>query len=233
MIFILTGAGISQESGIDTFRDKGGLWRKVRVEDVATPAGFRRDAAKVHRFYNQRRKELTSSRRVPNAAHLALAELALTLDRGEVFLVTQNVDDLHERAGSPEVCHLHGSLLSALCLNCGRRSDWKGDMDRSSSCPKCAQKGGLRPDVVWFGERPFHFDLVYEMLSRCSLFVSIGTSGAVYPAAGLVGGAKASGAKTLEINVVPTGREKLFDEGLYGPATEMVPLWTEKLIKNK
>ncbi|MDR1314434.1 MAG: NAD-dependent deacylase [Deltaproteobacteria bacterium] len=227
MIFILTGAGISRESGIDTFRDKGGLWEKVRVDDVATLRGFRKDPKRVYEFYDMRRRELASGKILPNPAHLALARLEQS--GREVFLVTQNVDDLHERAGSRNVVHMHGELLKALCSLCGASSRWEGDLGGGDACPACGRSGGLRPDVVWFGEMPYRMDEIEFACSRADVFVSIGTSGAVYPAAGLVRIAKAHGASSLEINLEPSLTAGSFDGGRYGPASRTVPEWVEQL----
>jgi NAD-dependent deacetylase len=229
MIFILTGAGISRESGLDTFRDKGGVWERYRVEDVATPEAFARDPARVLAFYDMRRRELVSGGVAPNAAHVALARLEREAGE-EVFLLTQNVDDLHERGGSSRVVHMHGELLSVLCGLCGGRSRHEGDLGPQDACPSCGRAGGLRPDVVWFGEMPYRMEEIAEACSRSSLFVSVGTSGSVYPAAGLVRTAKACGARTLELNLEPSLNAGDFDEGLYGPATRVVPAWVDGLL---
>jgi NAD-dependent deacetylase len=223
-VFVLTGAGISAESGLETFRDAGGLWDKVRVEDVATPRGFSRDPEMVYEFYNRRRRQLGETR--PNAAHLALAEL----ERAGLLtaLVTQNVDDLHERAGSKSVIHMHGELKRALCLKCRESFEWPGDLGSSDSCPSCG--GGLRPDVVWFGEVPYRLGDIERLLASSTIFASIGTSGVVYPAAGLVRRAKALGAETVEINLEPTGGRGDFEQGFYGPATKAVPAWVESVM---
>jgi NAD-dependent deacetylase len=231
MIFILTGAGISRESGIDTFRDKGGLWEKVRVEDVATPEGFMRDPIKVYEFYDLRRRELLSGGIQPNPAHLALARLEAE-GRDEVYLVTQNVDDLHERAGSRRVVHMHGELMKALCSLCGASSAWTGELGASDVCPACGRDGGLRPDVVWFGEMPYHMDEIDHAITESGLFVAIGTSGAVYPAAGLVHMAKVCGAETLEINLEPSLNAATFGSGRYGPASRTVPEWVDELLNH-
>jgi NAD-dependent protein deacetylase/lipoamidase len=216
-IVVLTGAGISRESGLDTFRDAGGLWSTVRIEDVATPDAFARDPGRVHGFYNARRAQLAGVQ--PNAAHLALARLELQ-GKGEVLVVTQNVDDLHERAGSRTLLHMHGELLRARCTACGARPDWHGDTGTDVRCPSCGACA-LRPDVVWFGEMPLHMEAIEAALERCDLFVSIGTSGTVYPAAGFV--QLASGhAETLELNLEASG-SPLFDRVIAGPATQTVP----------
>lgn len=224
MIFILTGAGISKESGIDTFRDAGGLWERVRIEDVATPGAFKRNPGAVYEFYDQRRRQLGGVS--PNAAHLALARLEAA--GIPVSLVTQNVDDLHERAGSRAVIHMHGELRSALCLGCRNSLPWPGDLGPADRCPACG--GALRPDIVWFGETPYHLDEIERAIGRARTFVSIGTSGVVYPAAGLVRMAKAMGAKTVELNLEPSANQGAFDEGFYGLAATVVPAWVESVL---
>ncbi|MEE4200840.1 NAD-dependent deacylase [Erythrobacter sp.] len=226
-IVILTGAGISAESGIDTFRDAGGLWEQHRVEDVATPEGFARNPELVLGFYDARREAL--SKVSSNRAHEALARLESAFD-GELLLVTQNVDDLHERAGSREVLHMHGELRSALCLSCETRSPWDAPMIGRPPCPACGARS-LRPDVVWFGEMPYQMERIYAALSTCDLFVSIGTSGAVYPAAGFVQEAAAQGAATLELNLDPSEGSHLFDESRHGPAGKLVPEWVEETLR--
>jgi len=229
MIFILTGAGISRESGLDTFRDADGLWRKVSLEDVATPGGFARDPEKVQSFYNARRAELRSGRIQPNPAHLALAELEAKWPE-ELLLVTQNVDDLHERAGSRALLHMHGELLKARCQGCSAVLPWENDLGTGDQCPQCGRSGLLRPHVVWFEEIPLYMDEIQKALRRCRLFVSIGTSGDVYPAAGFVREAKAAGAQTIELNLEPSSNAAVFDDGEYGPASRIVPAWVEKLL---
>jgi len=229
-IVILTGAGISKESGLDTFRDADGIWAKVRLEDVATPEAFARDPAKVHAFYNTRRQGLLDAAVVPNAAHLALARLEAEWP-GEVLLVTQNIDNLHERAGSRSLIHMHGELLKARCLDCGAVTDWDGNMDLQSCCLACATMGRLRVHVVWFGEMPFEMDRIYAALADCDLFLSIGTSGTVYPAAGFVQEAQlAGGAHTVELNLEPSDGHSLFAERHYGRAGELVPRYVERLL---
>ncbi|MDO4776536.1 MAG: NAD-dependent deacylase [Cardiobacteriaceae bacterium] len=223
---ILTGAGISQESGIRTFRASDGLWEDHRIEDVATPEAFARNPALVHRFYNARRAQLFSGSVHENAAHLALARLQRALP-GEVMLVTQNVDDLHERAGS-DVLHMHGELGKLFCLHCDALLQTQGDCFPETPCPHCGKSGGLRPDIVWFGEMPYHMDCIDRALREAELFVAIGTSGQVYPAAGFVHLAKAAGAKTVEINLERTGA--YFDEGYYGKATIEVPRFVEAVL---
>jgi NAD-dependent deacetylase len=227
---ILTGAGISAESGIDTFRSEGGLWEQHRVEDVATPEAFVRDRDLVLRFYDMRRAAIQT--KVPNAAHEALARL----DRewpGELTIVTQNVDDLHERAGAKRLIHMHGTHLTAWCLACNARPGWTAPLIDGPPCPVCAAKGSLRPDIVWFGEMPYHMDAINAALSSADLFVSIGTSGAVYPAGGYVRRARASGIATLELNLEPSQGSHYFDDARYGPATQVVPDWVEQVLTNR
>ncbi len=219
-VVVLTGAGISAESGIPTFRDADGLWEGHRVEEVATPEGFEREPELVHRFYDARRAALGAVE--PNPAHHALADLEQRL--GDALLVvTQNIDDLHERAGSTRVLHMHGELLSALCRACGRRTPWDGDLIHLPPCPSCGVVGELRPDVVWFGEIPYEMDRIQDAVAGAELFVSVGTSGAVYPAAGLVQLARAYGARTLELNLVPSVGTPMFHEARHGPAGVLVP----------
>lgn len=224
-VVVLTGAGISAESGVPTFRDADGLWEGHRVEDVATPEAFLADPDTVQRFYDARRAALGTV--VPNPAHIALAELEQHLGEG-LTLVTQNIDDLHERAGSKRVVHMHGELLSALCVECARRSPWEGPM-LGAACRSC-ETGTLRPDVVWFGEIPYSMDDIIDALVECDLFVSIGTSGAVYPAAGFVQQARAYGARTLELNLVPSEGSWFFHEARHGRAGELVPAWVAELV---
>jgi len=229
-ILVLTGAGISKESGLDTFRDTGGIWATVNLEDVATPEGFERDPAQVHAFYNARRSGLLDSAVKPNAAHRALALLEQNW-AGEFLVVTQNIDDLHERAGTRQLIHMHGELLKARCLGCDKALDWPDDLDLESVCPGCWQAGGLRPHVVWFGEMPFDILRIHEAVDACDIFVAIGTSGVVYPAAGFVEEARRVGAHTVELNLVPSEGEGLFAERVYGPATEVVPAFVEELLR--
>jgi len=224
-IVILTGAGISAESGLRTFRDADGLWENHRVEEVATPEAFRRDPALVHRFYNERRRGLAAVQ--PNAAHLALARLERAWT-GPFLLVTQNVDDLHDRAGSSKLLHMHGELLKARCLGCGAVHDWPGDMDEASRCPAC-HAGPVRPHIVWFGEMPLDMDRIYDAVERCDLFVAIGTSGHVYPAAGLVQ-ATPPGARTVELNLEPSRVASAFQEARTGRATDLVPAFVDELL---
>ena len=225
-IVILTGAGISAESGIDTFRDGGGLWERHRVEDVATPEAFARDPDLVLRFYDMRRAAIQEKE--PNAAHTALARLEAEWP-GNLLLVTQNVDDLHERGGSRRVLHMHGEHLNAWCTSCDIRSRWTAPLIDRPACPVCGAKS-LRPDVVWFGEMPYRMGEIYAALRNADLFVSIGTSGAVYPAAGFVQNARELGAQTLELNLERSQGSHWFHESRLGPATEVVPAWVEELL---
>ncbi|NIA71070.1 NAD-dependent protein deacylase [Pelagibius litoralis] len=229
-IVILTGAGISKESGLDTFRDPDGIWARLRIEDVATPEAFARAPGRVHDFYNYRRSGLLDPAVAPNAAHLALARLQQDWP-GEVLLVTQNIDDLHERAGSPALIHMHGELLKARCLACGSVSPWREAMTVDSLCPACGADGTLRVHVVWFGEMPLEMERIYDALAACDLFVSIGTSGNVYPAAGFVAEARGNGrAHTVELNLEPSESHSLFAECRYGPATQQVPAFVEEML---
>ncbi len=227
---MLTGAGISQESGLSTFRDADGIWAKVRVEDVATPEAFERDPARVHAFYNARRRALLHPAVRPNAAHEALARLEAKW-RGEVLLVTQNIDNLHERAGSRNVCHIHGEMLKSRCAHCGAVASCTADLDVAAVCAACGKSGGMRPHVVWFGEMPFELDGVYAALGRCQLFVSIGTSGHVYPAAGFVTQAFGAGAYTVELNLEPSAAGSFFAERIHGPATRVVVDFVAHLLR--
>jgi NAD-dependent deacetylase len=227
-IVILTGAGISAESGLATFRGPDGLWEGHRVEDVCTPEAFARDPELVHAFYDARRAKLAEVE--PNTAHRALAQLDAEWP-GELLLVTQNVDDLHERAGSKRLIHMHGELNKDWCLACNERFAWRGNMELNATCPSCGAAGLVRPDIVWFGETPYEMDCIDAALQRCDLFVSIGTSGAVYPAAGFVQAARHYGAQTLELNLEPSAGSFLFDESRIGPASELVPCWVEKVMR--
>ncbi|KAJ9459026.1 hypothetical protein DIPPA_06614 [Diplonema papillatum] len=221
-VVVLTGAGISAESGIRTFRAADGLWEEHRVEDVATPGGFRRNPSLVHDFYNARRRQLTSGDVAPNAAHEALVAFGSRF-KGEFTLVTQNIDDLHERAGSPTVLHMHGELLQARCQSTDDRHTWRDDLSHKTLCPSCGNQGCLRPDIVWFEEVPQYLNEIEQALMRCDLFVSIGTSGNVYPAAGFLHVAKAQGAKAVELNLDPSTNAHAFDESSYGLASVIVP----------
>ena len=225
-IVILTGAGISAESGIDTFRGGGGLWEQHRVEDVATPEAFARDPDLVLRFYDMRRAAIQEKQ--PNAAHVALARLEAEWP-GNLLLVTQNVDDLHERGGSRRVLHMHGEHLNAWCTSCDIRSRWTAPLIDRPACPACGVKA-LRPDVVWFGEMPYRMGEIYAALREADLFVSIGTSGAVYPAAGFVQNARELGAQTLELNLERSQGSHWFHESRLGPATEVVPQWVNEML---
>lgn len=228
-IVILTGAGISAESGIRTFRDSNGLWENHRIEDVASPEGFHRNPDMVYTFYNMRRRQLVSDEVAENAAHQALAKLQRDFD-GDVTLVTQNIDDLHERAGFEGVLHMHGELLKARCLHCGTIVECRHDFDQKTQCEACHQVGYLRPHIVWFGEMPLYMDHIMQCLSNCDLFVAIGTSGHVYPAAGFVEIAKQAGAHTLEINLEKSNVHSAFHHGLYGRASQVVPEWVDSIL---
>ena len=225
-IVVLTGAGVSAESGIATFRGPDGLWEGHRVEDVATPQAFRRDPALVQKFYDARRAAL--ARVEPNAAHRALARLDAEWP-GEFLLVTQNVDDLHERAGSRRLLHMHGELKRVRCTACGAVAVWDAPLADGPPCPRCAAPR-LRPDIVWFGEMPYAMDRIDAALRACDLFVSIGTSGAVYPAAGFVEVARRTGAATLELNLDASAGTPLFDKARHGAAGTLVPAWVNALI---
>lgn len=229
-IVILTGAGISAESGVDTFRDKGGIWSKVDYRDVATPEGFARDPDRVHEFYNMRRRRMKEVQ--PNAAHFALARLEREFP-GEFLLVTQNIDDLHEKAGSRKLIHMHGEHAKALCANCGSRHEWREDLSRAVPCPACGSAGFLRPDVVWFGEMPYHMEAIYEALNKADLFISIGTSGNVYPAAQFVQEAGRAGAHTVELNLEPSEGIDDFADAIHGRATEIVPAYVDGLLNGR
>ena len=224
-IVILTGAGVSAESGLGTFRDAGGLWAQHRIEDVATPQGFARNPDLVHGFYNARRQQAASAS--PNAAHLALARLQKQSPR-PVVIITQNVDNLHEKAGSSAI-HMHGELARALCAACDHRWNAPPQMSQHDPCPACGA-AATRPDVVWFGEMPYHKDTIAGHLASARLFVAIGTSGQIYPAAGFVDDANALGAETLEINLERTDLEGRFDRHLIGPASATVPQWVETVL---
>jgi NAD-dependent deacetylase len=226
-IVVLTGAGISAESGLATFRGPDGLWEGHRVEDVATPEAFRRDPALVQAFYDARRERLKSVE--PNAAHRALARLDSEWP-GELLIVTQNVDDLHERAGARRLLHMHGELGSAWCLACDARTPWTGALGSGPPCPACGEAGRLRPDIVWFGEMPYEMERIDRALMDCDLFVSIGTSGAVYPAAGFVQTARYAGARTLELNLEPSLGSVYFNETRTGPAGVLVPAWVDEVL---
>ena len=226
-IVILTGAGLSAESGLATFRDKDGIWAKYDYREVATPEGFRANPRLVHEFYNQRRRGLKGV--APNAAHLALARLERE-HKGTVSVVTQNIDPLHEAAGTRNLIHMHGELLQALCALCEARRPWAGDLDTGTVCAACGKSGGMRSDVVWFGEMPYEMDRIYELLARADLFLSIGTSGNVYPAAGFVAVAQENGGHTVELNLEPSEGASLFHATVHGPATQVVPAYVDRLL---
>ncbi len=228
-IVILTGAGVSAESGVRTFRDNDGLWEEHRVEDVATPEAFARDPKLVQRFYNLRRAQLPTVD--PNNAHKAIARLQRELD-GRVTVVTQNVDNLHERGGAEGVIHMHGELNRVRCVHCEMRHDWTADCTQSTPCPSCGAAPALRPDIVWFGEMPYHMDLIYARLRACDLFISVGTSGNVYPAAGFVAEVRRIGhAHTIEVNLEPSAGVSYFEECRHGKAGELMPLLVGELLK--
>ncbi|GAA1465607.1 NAD-dependent deacylase [Microbacterium thalassium] len=225
-IVVLTGAGISAESGVPTFRDAGGLWEGHRVEDVATPEAFDADPDTVQRFYDMRRRAVAGTH--PNAAHRALARLEGALG-DDLLVVTQNIDDLHERAGSTRVVHMHGELLRARCTACGERPVWSDDLIDAPPCPACGTST-LRPDVVWFGEMPYDLDVIEQAVVACDVFVSIGTSGSVYPAAGYVALATAFEARTVELNLEPTEALVPFDDARAGAASLLVPQWVDEVL---
>lgn len=229
-IFILTGAGVSAESGLSTFRDKGGLWARYKVEDVASIDGYNRDPARVLEFYNVRRSIHHDVK--PNAAHHALGLLQAHWARhgGEVTICTQNIDALHEAGGATRVIHMHGELGKVRCHDCGDVTRADGELSLELGCGACGRTGGLRPHVVWFGETPLEMDSIYEALAGADLFVSIGTSGNVYPAAGLAAAARAAGIPTMEINLEPSENAHLFNATRYGKASEIVPEWVNDLI---
>jgi NAD-dependent protein deacetylase/lipoamidase len=228
-VVVLTGAGVSAESGVPTFRDANGLWEGHRVEDVATPEAFAEKPQVVHRFYDARRAALAGVD--PNPAHQALARLEETLG-DDLLVVTQNVDDLHERAGSRRVHHMHGTLRSAWCLACGARTVWNEDLAHGPQCPVCGEPR-LRPDVVWFGEVPYGMDVIDNALADADMFVSIGTSSMVYPAAGFVRAARMFGARTLELNLDRSAASSVFDETRHGPASLLVPTWVEEVLRER
>ncbi|WP_444907167.1 Sir2 family NAD+-dependent deacetylase [Microbulbifer sp. SSSA008] len=228
-IVALTGAGISAESGIGTFRGADGLWENHRLEDVATPEAFDRNPALVHRFYNERRQQLLSADIHPNPAHLALAELEQKF-QGDYLLVTQNIDNLHERAGSEQLIHMHGELLKARCRRSGKLYPLDSDLSITDTCSCCQQAGNLRPHVVWFGEMPLEMETIYQALSDCDLFISIGTSGNVYPAAGFVECANQAGAHTIELNLERSSVGDAFKEHRHGLASQVVDTFIKEII---
>ena len=225
-IVVLTGAGVSAESGLRTFRASDGLWEDYPVEEVATPQGFARDPDLVQRFYDERRAGVLAAE--PNPAHWALARLDAQW-AGDLMIVTQNIDDLHERAGARRIHHMHGEALSAWCTACDARVRWTGTLRDGPPCPSCASRA-LRPNIVWFGEMPYGMERIFRALSQVDLFVSIGTSGAVYPAAGFVQQAREYGARTLELNLEPSAGSRWFDETRLGLASELVPVWVDEIL---
>jgi len=229
-VFVLTGAGISAESGLPTYRDKDGLWTHIDPVTVATPEAFGRDPKIVHAFYNERRRALLDA--APNPAHLALARLEAKLGGmgGSLFLCTQNIDDLHERAGSQQVVHIHGELLKTRCCACEAVMTWRGDLGADETCPNCKTTGRLRPHVVWFGEKQFAVDRAFDSLQRADLFVAIGSSGTAHPANSFITEARGLGIRTCEINLKPSDRTAQFDEGDYGLASDAVPRWAETFL---
>lgn len=229
-VVVLSGAGVSAESGLQTFRDNNGLWEQHRFEELATPAAFANNPVLVNRFYNERRKQLLSANVKPNAAHICLAEFAAH-PQVNCMLVTQNVDNLHEQAGSKQVMHMHGELLSARCVNSGISVRQVDDIQIDTRCCCCSPAHSLRPDIVWFGEMPMHMCEIEQALLNCDLFVAIGTSGHVYPAAGFVNVAKAAGAHTVELNLEPSCGQNHFAEHHYGPASVIVPRFFQSLVK--
>jgi NAD-dependent deacetylase len=232
-IVVLTGAGISKESGLDTFRCEGGIWSRVNLEDVATPQGFAKNPELVHAFYNARREKLVDPSIMPNAAHAALARLEQEWP-DEVFIVTQNIDDLHERAGNRNLLHMHGELTKVRCERCETVTNWRAPLGLRDACPRCGAVGKMRPHVVWFGEMPIGMEEIYQALDRCSLFMSIGTSGNVYPAAGFVSHIRMyTRAHSVELNLEPSTGASIFAETIYGPATEVVPLYIDALLAGR
>lgn len=226
-IVVLTGAGLSAESGLSTFRDADGIWARYDYRDVATPEGFARNPELVYEFYNRRRRDGMKAQ--PNAAHIALAKLEREYP-GEVLIVTQNVDTLHEAAGSRNLIHMHGQMALSLCAACDARSPWVEDLSPDLACPSCSTTGSMRPDVVWFGEIPYELERISAALSGCDLFLSIGTSGNVYPAAGFVAAAREAGAHTVELNLEPSEGASLFAERIEGPASRVVPAYVDRLL---
>ncbi|HEX7200472.1 MAG TPA: NAD-dependent deacylase [Dongiaceae bacterium] len=216
---------MSKESGLNTYRDADGTWTSVPIDEVATPEAFARDPVRVHAYYNSRRRKLISGEVAPNAGHLALARLQQALP--DAMVVTQNVDNLHERAGSPRVIHMHGELLKARCLACAAHHVWREDITVETPCPACGETGRLRSAVVWFNERPLHMPEIIEALRRCRLFIAIGTSGSVYPAAGFV---DLVPGHSIELNLAPSAVASHFAEAIYGPASETVPALVERLL---
>ena len=228
-IAILTGAGISAESGLATFRSSNGRWNNHKVEDVASVEGFQRNPALVHDFYNNLKTEIQQAK--PNAAHLALTKLQKEYP-AEINIITQNVDTLHEKAGNQNVYHIHGQINQSVCLNCGQVLETWGDVDTETTCPHCQVMGMMKPNIVFFGENLLCMDEVEDILRKCDLFISIGTSGVVYPAAGFVQLAKYYGADTVEFTLDTTANNYLFDKHIFGKAGETLPPYIEELIKS-
>lgn len=228
-IVVLTGAGVSQESGVATFRDSNGLWENHRIQDVATPEAYLRNPQLVQDFYNARRRQVVTVH--PNKAHQALVHLEQQW-KGEFLLVTQNVDDLHDRAGSKNLIHMHGEILKVRCTKCRHIWHHANDVAIDMSCISCDAKGSVRPHIVWFGEMPLEMDHIDQALSGCDLFIAVGTSGEVYPAAGFMQQARMAGAQTLELNLQSTGRSSHFHQGIYGPAGTVVPEVVHALLQN-
>ncbi|MDI2091352.1 NAD-dependent deacylase [Commensalibacter oyaizuii] len=231
-IVVLTGAGVSKESGLDTFRDANGIWAKYSMEEVCTPRGFQRSPQKLHDFYNKLRQDLPTVK--PNAAHIALADWERVIKERnlevELLVVTQNIDDLHERAGSKNLYHMHGELYKLWCTACDMKITWNQNCFVDTPCPQCGQEN-LRPDIVWFGETPYHMDAIQKALLQCDLFISIGTSGEVYPAAGFVELAASANAKTIELNLEPSAGTSRFNESRLGPATQLVPEFVKSWLQ--
>lgn len=230
LVVFLTGAGVSAESGLRTFRATDGLWENHPIEEVATPEAFQDQPDRVHNFYNHRRRELGTAQ--PNLAHKTLGELEKKLGDG-FLLITQNIDDLHERGGSQRIIHMHGELYKIFCIHCGKRARCKSDLWISTSCSSCGKQDVLRPDIVWFGEMPYRMEEINDALARCTLFAAIGTSGNVFPAAGFVLQARTAGAITCEINMEPSAVRQYFDYGYYGLASEQLPLFVKDLEAGK
>lgn len=230
-IVILTGAGISAESGLATFRSANGLWNNHRVEDVATIEGFERNPQLVHEFYNELKTEINQAK--PNAAHLAITRLQSEYPQAEISIITQNVDTLHEKAGNINIHHIHGQINQAVCLNCGQVMETWGDVETETTCPNCQVSGMMKPNIVFFGENLLAMDKVEQLLSRCDLFLSVGTSGVVYPAAAFVQIVKQHGAETWEFTLEPTSNNYYFDHHIYGPAGQTIPPFVDSLIKNE
>ena len=229
-IVILTGAGISAESGLATFRNDNGTWNKYRIEDVATPQAFQENPERVQDFYNHRRKDAQNAK--PNPAHIALYKLEQQW-QDDFLLITQNVDDLHEKAGSKKLVHMHGSLNSALCNSCHQTSSWHTNLNATSTCPHCKKSGHMRPDIVWFGEMPHHMDRIEQALVNADIFIAIGTSGQVYPAAGFVSLASAAGAQCIEMNLICNNTiSSLFVQHINGKASKTVPKFIDELLQS-